>query len=97
LLPLVDDAVVAAGCAVRRADGKALFPVGCHETGRLSARLNKALRSSGIPKRRELTVYSFRHTAQEAMRLSGAPFDVQQAILGHAKLTVTERYGARSV
>lgn len=97
LLPLVSDAVTAAERAIERAEGEALFPSACHETGRLSARLNKAIRSTGVPKRRELTAYSFRHTVQEAMRLSGAPFDVQRAVLGHAKTTVTERYGARQV
>ncbi|WP_417480508.1 tyrosine-type recombinase/integrase [Maricaulis maris] len=97
LLPLVEDAVIAAEQAISRADGEALFPPACHDTGRLSARLNKAIRSTGVPKRKELTAYSFRHTVQEAMRLSGAPFDVQRAVLGHAKTTVTERYGARQV
>lgn len=97
LIPLVPDAVAAARLALVQAEGLSLFPASCHETGRLSARLNKAIRSTGIPKRKELTAYSFRHGVQEAMRLAGVSFDVQRAVLGHAKTTVTERYGARHV
>jgi integrase len=97
IIPLAPDAIAAADTALGQTEGPALFPCSCHETGRLSARLNKAIRSAGIPKRKELTAYSFRHSVQEAMRLAGVGFDVQRAVLGHAKTTVTERYGARHV
>jgi integrase len=97
LIPLVGDAIDAALEAKSAAGGANLFPATCHQTGSLSARLNKAIRSSGIPKSNRLTAYSFRHTVQENLRVMGVPFDVQQAILGHAKLSMTERYGAKHV
>lgn len=97
ILPLVDGGLAAAHQLLAETRAGALFPPTCHETGSLSARLNKALRAAGVPKSKRLTAYSFRHTVEEALRVTDAPFDVQQAILGHAKRTSTERYGARHV
>ena len=96
-IPLVGDGLVAATELLSCSRAGAVFPKTCHETGSLSARLNKGLRSAGIPQSPQLTAYSFRHTIEEALRVTGATFDVQQAILGHAKRTSTERYGARHV
>lgn len=96
-IPLLGDALSAARELQRGRIAGALFPKACHETGTLSARLNKALRSAGIPKGSGLSAYSFRHTLQEGLRLTDAPFDVQQAILGHAPLSMTDRYGSRRV
>lgn len=60
----------------------------------LSAKLNKFLRAAGVPKTSRLCAYSFRHTLEEALRVSEASYDIQQAILGHARKGMTERYGA---
>lgn len=77
ILPLVGDALVAAQ-ELKAADPVGpLFPANCQQTGTLSARLNKALRSAGVPASREYTAYSFRHTMEEALRLTDAPFEVQ--------------------
>lgn len=97
ILPLVGDALIAAQ-ELKAADPVGpLFPANCHQTGTLSARLNKALRAAGVPALREYTAYSFRHTMEEALRLTDAPFEVQQAVLGHAPRTMTDRYGAKRV
>ena len=97
ILPLVGDALTAARELKASDPVGPFFPVNCHETGTLSARLNKALRSAGVPAQREFTAYSFRHTMEEALRLTDAPFEVQQAVLGHAPRTMTDRYGAKRV
>jgi integrase len=97
MIPLVGDALVAARLCLATVQAGALFPEPCHHTGSLSARINKAIRSTGVPKSNRLTAYSFRHTLQEAMRVSSVPFDVQQAVMGHAKRSMTERYGAQQV
>jgi integrase len=97
MVPLVGDGLEAARNLTEREKDGAAFPRTCWATGSLSARLNKALRSCGIPKAKSLTAYSFRHTMAEALRTSDAPFDVQQALLGHARVSMTERYGARTV
>ena len=97
VLPLVGDALEAAQELRAQSDAGPLFPENCHATGTLSARLNKALRAAGVPARREFTAYSFRHTMEEALRLTDAPFEVQQAILGHAPRMMTDRYGAKRV
>ncbi len=96
-IPLVGDGLNVAKEILSRTSAGAVFPKTYHETGSLSARLNKGLRSAGIPQSPQLTAYSFRHTTEEALRVTGATFDVQQAILGHAKRTSTERYGAKHV
>lgn len=97
MLPLIGDALVAAQELKAREPVGPLFPMNCHNTGTLSARLNKALRSAGVPQSSEYTVYSFRHTMEEWLRLTDAPFEVQQAVLGHAPRTMTDRYGAMRV
>jgi integrase len=97
VVPLVEDGIVNAADLLKNVESGPLFPPTCWQTGSLSARLNKALRSAGVPKSSSLTAYSFRHTIAEALRTTDAPFDVQQAILGHAKTTITERYGAGRV
>ncbi|BDW98412.1 tyrosine-type recombinase/integrase [Maricaulis maris] len=97
ILPLVGDALVAAQELKAAGSIGPLFPASCHQTGALSARLNKALRSAGVPACREYTAYSFRHTMEETLRFTDAPFEVQQAVLGHAPKTMTDRYGAKRV
>jgi integrase len=97
IVPLVGDALEAARTAYGLARGEALFPTTCHQTGSLSARLNKAIRAAGVPRRPGLTAYSFRHTVEDALRLTGAPYEVQQAVLGHAPRSITDRYGSRRV
>jgi integrase len=95
MVPLVGDGLLAAQIIAGHGQSGPAFPPTCWETGSLSARLNKALRAAGVPKSSALTAYSFRHTMAEALRTTDAPFDVQQAILGHARTTITERYGSR--
>ena len=85
LVPLVGRALTVARELSKKGSNGALFPKTCHQTGALSARLNQALRSTGVEKSPSLTAYSFRHSIQEALRLSDAPYDVQQAVLGHAR------------
>lgn len=97
LLPLVGDGLAVSREILTKTGEGAIFPERCSDTTALSARLNKALSKAGIPRTGRLTAYSFRHTLEEALRITDAPFDVQQAILGHAKRTITERYGARNV
>ena len=97
VLLLVGDALTAARELRAQCDAGPLFPENCHATGKLSARLNKALRAAGVPASREYAAYSFRHMMEEALRLTDAPFDVQQAVLGHAPRTMTDRYGAKRV
>ncbi|MGX6646402.1 tyrosine-type recombinase/integrase [Maricaulaceae bacterium MS644] len=97
VLPLIGDALAAAKELREHCDTGPLFPPNCHATGTLSARLNKALRAAGVPAQREFTAYSFRHTMEEALRLTDASFEVQQAVLGHAPRTMTDRYGAKRV
>ncbi|WP_411817381.1 tyrosine-type recombinase/integrase [Hyphococcus sp. DH-69] len=96
-IPLVGDGIAVAREILSHANAGAVFPKTCHHTGSLSARLNKGLRSAGIPHSPKFTAYSFRHSIEENLRLTGATFDVQQAILGHAKRTTTERYGSKHV
>lgn len=97
VIPLVSDALLAAQELKVSNPLGPLFPSSCHQTGTLSARLNKALRSAGVPASREYTAYSFRHSVEEALRLTDAPFEVQQAMMGHAPRSITDRYGAKRV
>jgi integrase len=60
----------------------------------LSARLTKAVRAAGVPKSTRLTAYSGRHTFEEAMRVAGVEYDLQQYLMGHANRNMTDRYGA---
>lgn len=105
-LPLVDDALVAARDAVRRAGVRAkgvpadrapLFR-GFNTNGRgadaISAKVNKAIRAAGVPKSPRLVAYSFRHTIKEALRSAGVSDHVQRRILGHAGHGVADRYGS---
>ena len=96
-IPLIGDARTSAMTLLERTEAGPLFSAKCHETGSLSARLNKALRAAGIPKSSRLTAYSFRHTFEEALRLSDVSFDVQQALMGHAPASMTDRYGAKRI
>lgn len=97
MIPLVGDALAAATTALNCRTTNALFPRTCHETGALSARLNKALRALGLPKSRQYTAYSFRHAVEDALRTTGASYEVQQAVMGHAPRSMTDRYGAKRV
>ena len=55
------------------------------------------MRAAGVPKSRAYTAYSFRHTFEDALRLSDSAFEVQQALLGHAPKSMTDRYGSKRV
>lgn len=97
IIPLCGDAREAAEALLRLTSGPSLFAPTCQNTTSLSARLNKALRSAGIPKSRRLTAYSFRHSFEEALRAADVPFEVQQALMGHAPSSMTDRYGAKRI
>jgi integrase len=74
-----------------------LFPKGFHNTTTLSNRGNKAIRAAGVPKERRLVVYSFRHTVNQAMLVSGAQPYLRHALLGHTEDSTNAVYGAGSV
>jgi len=50
----------------------------------LSAKLNKALRSAGLPESPRLTCYSFRHTLKAALREAEVSPFIADRIMGHA-------------
>lgn len=104
-VPLLGGALTAAQDAVKRAkarargktpDHVALFPI--FETKRgadqLSAKLNTAIRASGVPNVPRLTSYSFRHTLKEATKSARVPDHIQRRLLGHAGHGVADDYGA---
>lgn len=74
-----------------------LFPKGFHNTTTLSNRANKAIRAAGVPKSERLVTYSFRHTVNQAMLVSGANPYLRLALLGHTESTTNAVYGAGSV
>lgn len=76
-----------------RQSGEALFPKAAAKPDSFSARLNDAIRKSGVPRSKRLTAYSFRHTMKEAMRNARVPELTQRAILGHSSKEVADQYG----
>lgn len=74
-----------------------LFPEGFHNTTSLSNRANKTLRAAGVPKERRLVAYSFRHTVNQAMKVSGAKQHLRYGLLGHTEASVNALYGAGGV
>lgn len=108
-LPLVGEALAAARDAYRRAAvrSKGVDPDECQvfagfgTMGRgadaISAKLNRAIRNSGVPKSPRLVSYSLRHTLKEALRIAGVADHVQRRILGHTGDGVADRYGSPSV
>ena len=74
-----------------------LFPESFHKTTSLSNRANKAIRNAGVPKEPRLVVYSFRHTVNQAMIVSGAKQHLRYALLGHTETSVNAVYGAGGV
>lgn len=74
-----------------------LFPKGFHNTTTLSNKGNKAIRAAGVPKERRLVAYSFRHTVNQAMLVSGARSYLRHALLGHTESSTNAVYGAGSV
>ncbi len=74
-----------------------LFPKGFHNTTTLSNKGNKAIRAAGVPKERRLVAYSFRHTVNQAMLVSGAKPYLRHALLGHTESSTNAVYGAGSV
>ena len=94
IVPLVDDTLEAARAALAASSGDWLFPAKCAETELLSARLNKAIRASGVPQTPSLTAYSFRHTFVEAMRQAEVRPEILRLLVGHQRPTMTDQYGA---
>jgi integrase len=104
-VPLLGVALDAAGEAVSLADGAptlageasgALFSF--NRSGRgadtISAKINKAIRRSGVPQSPRLVAYSFRHGVAEALRQVGAPYHVTRQLLGHSTREIADRYGS---
>ena len=108
-VPLIGEALEAARDALKRAkvrskrkgpDSTPVFP-GFGRNGRgadsMSAKLNKCLRSAGVPRSKRLTAYSFRHTVKEALRSAGVLDHIQRRLLGHSGHGVPDRYGAPQI
>ena len=100
-VPLVGEALDAARDALKRAPGKnpdttPLFASFRLDRGAdsISAKLNKCIRSSGVPKSPKLVAYSYRHTIKEALRSAGVADHIQRRLLGHAGHGVADRYGS---
>lgn len=104
-VPLIGAALDAAKDAVKgavaRSKGKAPDHVALFTSFRLdrgadsiSAKLNKCIRSAGVPKSPRLVAYSYRHTLKEALRSAGVADHVQRRLLGHAGHGVADRYGS---
>ena len=104
-IPLIGTALDAAREALKRARGRSsrksaddipLFTSFRLDRGAdsISAKLNKCIRSSGVPKSPRLTAYSYRHTLKEALRSAGVADHIQRRLLGHAGHGVADRYGS---
>ncbi|NQU55971.1 MAG: tyrosine-type recombinase/integrase [Rhodospirillales bacterium] len=108
-IPLIGDALDAARDAYERATAKAekanaddtplfkSFGAGGRGADSISAKLNKAIRSAGVPNSPRLVAYSFRHTMKESLRSAGVADHIQRRLLGHAGHGVADRYGSRHV
>ena len=94
IIPLVGDTLAAAKMALEASSGDWPFPASCAQTELLSARLNKAIRASGVPHSPALTAYSFRHTFVEAMRQAEVKPEIMRVLIGHQRSAMTDRYGA---
>ena len=93
-IPLIGEALDAARNALkharRRSGRKSADDIPLFTSFRLdrgadsiSAKLNKAIRSAGVPKSPRLVAYSFRHTLKEALRSAGVLNHLQDRIMGH--------------
>ena len=72
-----------------------VFGERARDQGALSQRLNRAIRSAGVPHSpHRLVAYSYRHTFEEAMRVAGVEPDLQRYLMGHGEQSTTDRYGA---
>lgn len=99
-VPLLGPALEAARAAKKRHLSGWLFPTLAPKSGeandnpRLSARINKTIRASGIHKTGRLVAYSFRHTMAEALDRAGVGQVVRDRVLGKQK---ADRYGANEL
>lgn len=64
------------------------------KTNNISAKINKAIRASGVPVSPKLVAYSYRHTMKEAMRCADVPVEDQWTLLGHTNPTMAGKYGS---
>jgi integrase len=93
--PLVGEGLELLRVHRRTSGGRgAVFSTSAQNFHSLSARLTKAVRAAGVPKSTRLTAYSSRHTFEEAMRVAGVEYDLQQYLMGHANRNMTDSYGA---
>jgi integrase len=67
-------------------------PVFTADAKHLGRRLMRFLRRIGITDERKV-IHSLRHRAKDRLRAEGCPEDIQLAILGHEKKTVSAGYG----
>ena len=100
-LPLILDALDAAKALTAKRKTGWLFPslapasANANDNPNMSARSNKVIRASGVPRSRKLVAYSFRHTLTSALDLTAeVPWALRERILGHAR---ADRYGAREM
>jgi integrase len=99
-VPLLGPALEAARRAKKRHPSGWLFPTLAPKSGeandnpRMSARINKTIRASGIHKTGRLVAYSFRHTMAEALDRAGVGQVVRDRVLGKQK---ADRYGANEL
>lgn len=98
-VPLIGQALDAAKALAKQRKSGWLFPTLApkhalgNENPALSARVNKAIRSAGVPKSRRLVAYSFRHTMAEALdQVTTISHKVRDRVLGRGK---PDQYGAK--
>lgn len=99
-VPLLGPALEAARTAKKRRPTGWLFPTLAPKSGdandnpRMSARINKTIRSAGVHKTKRLVTYSFRHTMAEALDRAGVGQVVRDRVLGKQK---ADQYGANEL
>lgn len=99
-VPLIGPALEAARRAKGRQPTGWLFPTLAPRSGdandnpRMSARVNKAIRASGVHKTKRLVAYSFRHTMAEALDRANVGQVVRDRVLGKQK---ADQYGANEL
>lgn len=93
MIPLVGEALAVAQ-RLAKAKAGAVFSSNAHESGKLSARLNRVVRAAGVPKSTRLVAYSFRHGFEQALREAKVAPELQRYLMGHGAEGITDKYGA---
>lgn len=92
-IPLLPQAREALEDALKGADSAYVFPPSCRDSSKLSQRLNKAIKSAGVPTSPRLVAYSFRHGMAEALKAAEVPIEVRRSLLGHEEPGASGGYG----